>query len=241
MESLICPHSDSCAGCSEWKTAYELQLDKKIAHLTNGLKQIGLQDQPPIQVKSVGPAYLRDRLDFGIEDGRLGLYSKKTQGILDLPDCFLLTPTLQEFYTDFRKIKWPLKKASFRLRVSPTGERGAWLDFSNLDIKTLLEEKKSLLTLSEFAFVEIGQRRKSLKIHPDRLSLGDPVLKNWTQSQYLNQSIPLYSTVGSFSQTGHAANQVITSTVARMSDSISYSAFFEYGAGNQLHLRHLHS
>ena len=229
---MICPYSPACSGCTEWPIPYEEQLQRKMQHLLEGLMPMAFEYLPEIKVHSVGPNRLRDRLDFTIEDRRIGLYSHQTRKILDLPECYLLSPELENFYQNFRQIIWPVSKGSFRLRIGPQNEKGAWLDFSNLDVKSLLAEKKTLRKLQELAFVEIGQRRKSLVAQNDQLSLGTPILKNWSRSSYLGAPISLYSTVGSFSQSGHASNELITSRVAHLSREFNFQRGLEYGAGN---------
>ncbi len=210
----------------------EQQWANKKQSLQNGLENLGLKNLPEIQIQSIGPTHLRERMDFVIEDGRIGLYAKQIEMIVDLPSCPLLTPALQNYYEEFRRIPWPIHKGSFRLRVGPSGEKGAWLDFSHVDTKILMDEQKMLLQLSSLGFVEIGQRRKVLEKTPEKFSLREPVLRCWSKTTYLGQTLSLFGTVGSFSQTGALANQVIVDGVARLTKNMGHRLSLEYGAGN---------
>lgn len=228
MESLRCPNYQLCSGCSQWEIPYQQQLDSKKQHFVENLRlhQIAFPDE--VVVHSIQSKQVRDRLDFVIENGQTGLYSKSKNHTLDLSECWQLSPALQNFLTEFRKIQWPIKKGSFRLRVSPYGDRGAWLDFSNLDIKYLLDEKKCLQALSELCWVEIGQRRKALI---NGKLAREAVLKHWTRTFAQTSEIPLLSTVGSFSQVGDQANKVITGIIEGFADQSKAERFLEYGAG----------
>lgn len=225
---LRCPLQDQCSGCDLLHLNQESQKLKKIQSFEEGFAQKNIK--PTYQ--SFGSGALRSRLDFVLSNGLLGLYQKNSREIIDIETCLQLEPRLQEFYNQFRKIKWPIKKGSVRLRVSPTGERGAWLDFSNEDIKGLLDSEESLLRLQELAFVEIGQRHKALIRKPaGPLGLGDPVLKPWFQTWMNETAIPLYSTVASFTQPSHIANKVITQTISKWFLEMKPQHVLEFGAG----------
>jgi 23S rRNA (uracil1939-C5)-methyltransferase len=233
---MECELKTQCSGCTEWGTQYEVQLKTKFDNFEYECKrhEITTSDSK-IEIQSVAKMGLRDRMDFTIENGKIGLYSHILKSILDIKNCLQLSPNLQDFYTDFRKINWPIKKGSFRLRVGPSGERGAWLDFANQDIKELLEENVQLGSLLKIcSFVEIGQRRKKLSWSDKetRFRLLDPELQNWTNSVYRQIKIPLYSPVGGFSQVGHRTNEIIQKLIFNLCSQISYTSFLEYGCGN---------
>ena len=225
MESIICPSSQICSGCSEWKIPYPKQLENKKEYLKN---KIGFSN---IEILSIAPYGFRDHFDFTIEEGRLGLYSHQIQFIVDLPDCLQLSPKLREFYLEFRRIKWPIQKGSVRLRVSPSGIKGAWLDFSNLDIKKLFEEENALLQLMKICHVEIGQRKKTLT-KQDRLKLEDPSLRPWSRTWMQENEIPLYGTIASFTQAGDRSNQLLISEISQLTAQKDLQNILEYGCGN---------
>lgn len=231
MESVICPLSKECSGCSQWNIPYAEQAQNKSKSLQALLDLHDIPFSGKIELKSVAPFGFRDHFDFVIEAGKMGLYSFQKKTIVDLPDCLQLSPTLKNFYHQFRKFSWPIKKGSVRLRVSPQKELGAWLDFANLDIQSLFQEEKTLLKLMDLCSVEVGQRRKSL-VKKDRLRLEDPILRNWTRTWQSGKEIWLYSTIASFSQAGDRSNQIIVQEMESLVAEISPKLILEYGAGN---------
>lgn len=193
---------------------------------------MGPNFRTPLEYVSFAQKGLRDRLDFVMSDKGSGLYSKTEQSVVDLPDCGQLSISLQNFYQDFRKIKFPVLKGSFRLRVGPEGQRGVWLDFANRDIKLLLEEGHTLESLRQMAFVEIGQRHKALIRKPEgRWGLGDPEFHPWMRSTHGTRSVDLVSTVASFTQPSHVSNQWITQTLAQWFLDLQPRQVLEFGSG----------
>lgn len=241
--SVLCEFHSFCSGCSNWTTNFKEQILQK-TKTYQSLTQEFHQKEIPLQVEILSETGLRDRMDFVMDHEKMGLYSHQTKRIEDLPKCLMLSNELSIFYSEFRQISWPPLKGSFRLRVSPTGQKGAWLDFSNLDIKKLLQEKTSLLSLLKICSVEIGQKRKRLVLlknsndqTPQRseldLKLKDPEPELWTRtwsSDY--KSYPLYSCIGSFSQVGDRANQRILKSLHQLTSPLNFKHFLEYGSGN---------
>jgi 23S rRNA (uracil1939-C5)-methyltransferase len=235
---MICRFASECSGCTGWGISLEEQQHKKrqdFLNLTQGLWSLPL---PNIEIHSLGPGFLRDRLDFTLEGAKFGLKKQGDQVILDLPECLQISMELQEFLTQFRKVLPPIKKGSVRLRVGPQGQKGLWLDFANRDIQTLFLEKTSLKQLLDLAFVEVGQRRKKLvwEEGPEpRFRLKDPELKVWTQTFSRTQPIPLWGYVSSFTQTGIKANKKISELldklVRRVEQLMPIKTVYEFGAG----------
>jgi 23S rRNA (uracil1939-C5)-methyltransferase len=124
-------------------------------------------------------------------------------------------------------------KGSFRLRVSPGGLRGVWLDFANEDVKRLFEEKAFLQELCTIVdFVEIGQRRKTLVFRDGKPHLlKEPIFNLWTRTWIQGQPFELYSHIADFSQVGDVANQALIETLLHLLPKEG-SRLFEFGAGN---------
>ena len=162
-----------------------------------------------------------------------GLYSRDRQRLVDLENCAQLTPELNAWLLDFRKVKLNVKRGSVRLRVTPTADqRGVWLDFANVDIKTLLNERTALDQLRRFAVVEIGQKRKRLIDRGGALKLDDPVLENWFETYDANGiAIPLYSTIGTFTQPGPIPNRARVREVLRAMHAHRPQRIAEFGSG----------
>lgn len=226
---IHCVHALTCSGCSWIQIPYPEQQSLKIDHLRKALPHL---DPQRIQFQSFGESQLRSRLDFVYDRGAFGLYSHKTQKIEDLKTCQQLSPALQSYYQEFRKISWPITKGSFRLRISPTGKIGAWLDFSNLDTRNLLKSGKELLALFEIGVVEIGQRHKRLAIKKSGdLGLTDPEFEDWTETWWRDKFIPLASTVASFTQPSHISNNWITQKIAQWVKLANPHHILEFGSG----------
>jgi 23S rRNA (uracil1939-C5)-methyltransferase len=223
---MQCKYSNVCSGCDQISLSYSEQRTLKLAQI----QQLLPKSEP--QFQSLGEKALRSRLDFVLDHGKMGLYSHKTKQTEDLPVCLQLTPQLQAYYSEFRKIAWPSIKGSFRLRVGPQGERGAWLDFANLDIQNLLQIKTPLLQLMEMGAVEIGQKHKRL-IRKDtgKLGLADPQMQVWSSSFYQGKKIPLKSTIASFTQPSHITNAWITEKIHSWVKQTGAQNLLEFGAG----------
>ncbi len=180
---------------------------------------------------------VRDRADLVWEEGRLGLYGlEERAGIVDLPACPMMSSALEQFFIEYRQRVPPfVRKGSVRLRVSPAGARGVWLDFANADVKALFDEKEYLRWLMRLAFVEIGQRRKALVWREDTDSpkLVDPILQPWFETYSADGSaIPLFGPVGGFSQTGFAANRELVGVVCEMAALAGAREWLELFSGN---------
>lgn len=151
-----------------------------------------------------------------------------------------MSQELEAWLREFRRINFPIARGSIRLRVSPNGLKGAWLDFANVDVKTLLDDRKTLDQLRETgAVIEIGQRRKRLVEVDGRLKLGDPVLEPWFETYFESQSMNLYCSIGSFTQPGFKANRsLIGETMSQVQKAqvqlghAIHAAEFGSGIGN---------
>lgn len=228
---VLCPYKDDCSGCQFLEMPYGAQTDAKKTQLLELFRGSNLSYLKPLKVLSAGAAHLRDRLDFSLENGRLGLYHKGRREIVDLKNCAQLSPELQEWLTEFRKIQWPFTKGSIRLRVGPQGQKGVWLDFANVDIKTLLDEKSILQSLQEKAFVEIGQRRKVPVWTGNEYKLRDPELHVWFQTWMKDRPVDLYCQVASFTQPSLKANKIICDVINGWIGSFPQSRIIEFGSG----------
>lgn len=234
---VFCPYQDSCNGCQYLHLGYAQQLELKKKELAELLLKKGLnlpKDLTSIEILTAGAAYLRDRLDFSLQGGRLGLYGKDSHGghdIVDIEICAQLSPALQAWLTEFRTYTWPVEKGSIRLRVGPQGERGVWLDFANIDIKKILEEKTLLQSLQQTAFVEIGQRRKVPFWNGSEYKLKEPELNVWFNTWMGKEPVNLYCHVASFTQPSHRANKLIGATISAWLSKYSSPRVLEFGSG----------
>jgi 23S rRNA (uracil1939-C5)-methyltransferase len=247
--SLNCQHADECSGCEWIHKPIQLQRELKIANFwQHWLRFVSAEvSRPEIKWVDIAPGALRDRVDLTIEAdsmglsspnglNRLGLMDKSRKSVLDLVSCSQMSPALAEWHKEFRLHPIPVTKGSVRLRVSPSGLRGVWLDLANIDVKRLLDEQTLLNSLRAKAIVEIGQRRKRLIERDGQLKLADPILEPWFETYVNNepaqiQSVPLYCTIGTFTQPGFQANKMLVQTVQSLFRSTGAQKVAEFGSG----------
>lgn len=229
-EFLNCSYASVCAGCDWLLKPHDSQTAAKVASLREVWKAGAL---PEIEFRSAGPGGTRDRVDLMYDRGSLGLFNQFRTGLVDLQGCPQMSPALETWFQEFRAIKWPIARGSIRLRVSPAGARGVWLDFANVDVKTLLDERKTLdRLLAMGAVVEIGQRRKRLVDRDGRLRLDDPVLEPWFETYIGSRAVSLYSTIGTFTQPGFRVNRMLVDEVMSFAGGAERAAEFGSGIGN---------
>lgn len=202
------------------------------------IKKIDLQSKIntniPIRLATLDHFNLRTRFDFTLQENQTGLYSKNHE-LINIDSCAILHPELEKSFQYFRKLLTnhnpQIKKGSVRLRTSSDLKKwGIWLDFSNLDIKRLLEEKDFLMQLSEKYIVEIGQKKKRLDFHSfslDRLKLTDPEPENW----FKTLDMELLCSVSSFTQPSWETADLLTQEILKWSRSLKLHRIVEYGSG----------
>ncbi|MGZ3745456.1 MAG: class I SAM-dependent RNA methyltransferase [Pseudobdellovibrionaceae bacterium] len=231
---LDCKYKDHCSGCQYLDLPLHAQQDLKTQSLSQLLRDHEIPFKGPISLTSPGKAWLRDRVDLVFHrkgsESALGLYRKGSKEILDIEHCQQLTPRLQAWLSEVRKIRWPIHKGSLRLRVGPQ-QKGLWLDFANVDIKALLEEKNLLLHLLSLGVVEIGQRHKVLKLVDGELKLKDPEPQIWFQTFIDTQAVDLFCSIGNFTQTGIKANKELTKIVNDWLEEVNSQHILEFGSG----------
>lgn len=238
---LACTYGALCSGCDWLLKPKEEQHKLKIAALKDAWPDAfgpSASVPPEIRYISIAESGLRDRVDlvFDRRSGKaaLGLFDWRHSEILDLQGCPQLSSQLENWLKEFRREFPPIERGSVRLRVGPDGRRGVWLDFSNLDVKNLLEERNYLDWLREQAVVEIGQRRKRLVERDGVLKLADPVLEPWFATWLGKEAknyVPLYCTIGSFTQPGLTSNHALVSEVQEILSELTFVNAKEFGCG----------
>jgi 23S rRNA (uracil1939-C5)-methyltransferase len=228
-QSLNCPHVGACGGCAWGTKDFAIQSQEKLTPLRAVFSDARMVPAPMIGV--------RDRADLvweSTEGGmRLGLFALDRREIVDLETCSMMSSALEAWFREFRLRAPPIRRGSVRLRVSPGGERGVWLDFANEDVKNLFAEREYLRWLSARAFVEIGQRRKALIWRDDQPKLTDPVLKPWFETYDADMKpIPLYGPVGGFSQAGFDVNRLLVEAVSATAKMSGVQDWVELFCGN---------
>ncbi len=235
--SFSCGYASLCGGCDLISKPYDTQVSMK----TEALRSAWLKALPEgpalpeVNWIKVAEGGLRDRVDLMIDQRsgsyKLGLFDSARTGLVDLENCPQLSPELEAWLSDFRKLQIPVQRGSVRLRVSPKGLRGVWLDLANVDVKMLLDERTTLDQLRSQAIVEIGQRRKRLVERDGQLKLADPQMEPWFETYTDQGVVPLYCAIGSFTQTGFRANRALVDEVRRLVRKTGARTAREFGSG----------
>ncbi len=226
----ICPHFlKNCGGCAHWNIDYSAEVQLKKDHLKSKLNS-----SIEVRVKHPSVFHLRTRFDFTITDKAMGLYSKDRE-LIDLNSCDILHPELEKAFVFLREFiaKNPLhvSKGSLRIRINPALDKwGLWIDFSNVDIKRLLDEKTILMKLSDQFIIEMGQKKKRLSIdsfNQSQLKLTDPKPENWFKT--LDEE--LLCSISSFTQPAPETADLLTKEILQWISQVQPERVIEYGSG----------
>lgn len=238
-----CPHwtlgYPLCGGCLNRTLPY-FELAQKVKNTFLNQFQNNFNYLPSnIKVLSPPKSEVRERVDFQIQEGKVGLLSPDlVTGIIDIEFCDIIEPRL---FNHFLKIK-PLlkdlvKKGSFRLRLDRELNPFLWLDVSHKDTQVLFQEKASLLSLLSHTRIEWGQKKKPLLID----SQGDLKLqKSYVADQlpYLfktqveGQTFDLQMHVSDFSQPNQELNFGILGYLIEQLKNLNPSCIAEFGSGS---------
>jgi 23S rRNA (uracil1939-C5)-methyltransferase len=234
---LSCSYSGICSGCS-----YLHFSKNEVENLRRqNLLELGISN--PIEHEWIETGHLRDRLEFTLDTDQkglqiLGLYSKLSEGskreIVDLEGCPQLSNNLETWLQEFRRDLPPIKRRSaIRLRVSPSGLRGVWIDAANEDLRDLLEESQWLeRQVKAGVVVEAGQKRKRVALRSEarsvlgtsssqrRVDLVDPAPEAWFETSS-NPSLKVFGSVGTFTQPGFQAGKKLVATVKSHLESVA--------------------
>ncbi len=232
MKKFDCPHFKLCSGCEPLAVLLSDQQKMKIDHFMLQAKTHNiLKNEDKVRLHDLGEGFLRTRLELTWSKDHWGFWSKEKNELLAIEECHQIDPLLNDFYQKFKKISWPMQKASMRLRMSPKGQFGIWLDLANEDVRDLFETKVELLECLKIGEVEVGQRRKRLYFEEGRFRLKDPVYENWISTYVDGREVFLASLIGGFSQTGPRASQVIASTLEKLLEQMNSIYILEFGSG----------
>ena len=241
--STTCGSVASCGGCPWIEVPHAEQMARKRADLVQQFENLGIDSAAVKVADYLVPRWsgLRERVDLTLAGGVLGMFSREKTGTVELTGCTALTPELFKYYEDFCRDLPPLAhKGSVRLRVAPDGQRGVWLDLANVDAKSLLDDGTWLKRNLPSQVIEIGQRRKRVMLGGGKaggargaegLRLGEPELLRWTSTFAGGVEIPMYATVGSFSQPGREGTRALVGVIERAIQATKPRKTLELGAG----------
>lgn len=233
-----CRLEGKCSGC-EWITTpfntQHRQLQNEARQLIEEYQLEWTFEIPITECGSTGERIVTDLSFQRTGSGHvLGLYDMERENILSITECPALVPELQDLVKELDNHPPPIERASIRLRVNPHGQRGLWIDASNLDIRTLLNERTWLKHWMQDAHIEMGQRRKYVQTLGDGLSLEAPLQRQWfsTFHPINNQEYPLWSVVGGFSQPSVKGTKILIGKIFSLIEHHSLqNRWLEFGAG----------
>lgn len=235
-EEFSCSALKICGGCPQGLLPYSEQLHLKVQRAQEAFPQVAIQPH------KLGVQGLRDRGDFIIFNNQLSLFSRRDplgkMELIPIDQCPQLNHQAQAAFNVVKSFSWPIQKGSIRLRVNPDPKNfsgpplGLWLDFANLDIKSLLESQSLLQQLLEQGiYVEVGQKQKQVVHKQGKLKLEDGQAHPWSLTYIGEQKIPLYSFVSSFTQTGIIANRVFAHLIETSLQALKAQNIVEFGSG----------
>jgi 23S rRNA (uracil1939-C5)-methyltransferase len=232
----FCKYSGLCGGCPQITTSYEVQCREKENQLRDLFASLG-GAASSFEFLVPGPSGIRDKADLSFSSYphlTMGFYKlNDSQHLIDIDHCPLMSPALLQWYKDIREDPPPMIKASLRLRVSPKGQRGLWVDGSNTGIKELLNEKNWLdRRYSKNEIVEMGQKRKRAYLVDGTWHLKKEHLDPWFETYGQdNEPIPLQCSIASFTQVGFLANRQLVNWVLKIFAKENAYRVLELGAG----------
>lgn len=229
---MICQYAEACTGCSLWSLDYPSQLKIKTARLRELAQSLNFEGE--INCYDLGPIRVRDRGDLQWRKGQgWGFVHAENGLVTPISQCLLFSESLNELYHWWARQSLEAEKASVRLRVSPDGRWGVWLDMANIDIKGLLSNGAILELWSQEAHIEIGQRHKVLKKVNSQWKLGASELYPWFQTSDLHgNKYHLFGSVASFSQVGFRINEILVHRVLAAVGDLAPESVIELGCGN---------
>lgn len=221
-----CEIGDRCGGCPRRGATRAAEVSEKAHALTPWLGRA-------VPLHTIADDGLRDRIDLRWDGASFGLLDRDGDQVVPIGTCPAASPALSAWIDAFRSAPLPIGRAGIRLRVSPTGRRGVWIDAANLDIRRLLDQADWLSGWRDAdVTVEVGQRRKPVRWTDGRPALARaPALGPWWQTWRGSQPTPVWIPVGGFSQPSLAANRVLVERVLAAAHATGATDWDELGAG----------
>jgi 23S rRNA (uracil1939-C5)-methyltransferase len=120
-----CPHFGTCGGCHYQHISYEAQLAAKKEILCETLERVGkLKDLPSINVISGEPWGYRNRVQFHIENKKIGYKERGSHKLCPIQTCPISSPKINECITILNTMvkhpRWPKFIRSIELFTNET-------------------------------------------------------------------------------------------------------------------------
>ncbi len=231
IPTQTCPVYKKCGGCPQYELSESQEQQRKQRPVREWLSSHDIDQTPTIQ--SFVWLGFRDRCDLQYNNGKVGLYQRKSNDLVPITKCPKVHPLLNEAILWMTNNPPPITKASFLFRRAPDNTIGLWIDTSNINIAALLEENTWITKAHRTFVIELGQRHKRLKVKDNGWGLEKkPTLFPWFETPLSQgESTFLYSTIGSFTQPSMQSNQTLVHTVREMVIQSNTDHWLEYGCG----------
>ncbi len=100
-----CPVFTRCGGCQYQHAGYEFQVARKQSILLEQLRRIGKIEYSGQIASATGPDYAyRNRSQFHIAGGKIGYYAPGSHDVIDVEQCPISSPKINESLTALRRM-----------------------------------------------------------------------------------------------------------------------------------------
>ncbi len=90
-----CPYYQRCGGCTYQHSAYDFQVEQKVAILREGLRRVGkIEFDGEIEAIAGEPWQYRNRVQLHIENGAIGYFEPASHTLVSIDHCPIVSPVL---------------------------------------------------------------------------------------------------------------------------------------------------
>ena len=100
-----CPYYDKCGGCHISNLSYNNQLEYKKDKVINIFKKYNKIDIIPEIVPSPSNLHYRNKITLHVKDNTIGLYEEKTNNIININNCLLVSDNINNIINKLNNIK----------------------------------------------------------------------------------------------------------------------------------------
>ena len=104
-----CPYFERCGGCAYQHIAYPAQLALKASQVEQTLRRVGKLPEVPMRpmIASPQPYGYRNRIRVHVADGVVGFYAWGAEALLDIEQCPIASPEVNERLRELRSRALP--------------------------------------------------------------------------------------------------------------------------------------
>ncbi|HHX02830.1 MAG TPA: 23S rRNA (uracil(1939)-C(5))-methyltransferase RlmD [Tissierellia bacterium] len=175
-----CPYVPICGGCAMMEMEYAFQLQWKQKHLRDALERIGgIRTEVESTIGMEYPYAYRNKMSFPVQNGKVGIYKKRSHDILEVENCLLQDDQMNDVLRRFRSLlkeydtyDETTHKGGLRSLLLRRGEEDLLLAFARKDE---IDPQRMQDEFSDVTLVENVHHRKgnTLMGSEDRVLQGD--------------------------------------------------------------------